>query len=306
MGRSGDILAGMQKEEEVLQRWSGSARYWEKHRGTIRKMFAPVTELLVAEAEIASGQTVLDVGTGPGEPALSVARVVGPKGRVVGVDPIVEMVGAGRREAERQGLENVRFEVASADELPFAENAFDAVISRFGAMFFPAPVAALRELLRVTKPGRKLAFAVWHYAEKNPFHCALSRVVDRFVEPTPLEPDALDAFRFAEPGKLLGFVKEAGMEEATERLVRFSMDAVMTAEEFWTLRSEMSDKLRGKIGALPAERVTDLKREALEAFREYEVEGGLRIPGEILVVSGKKRMQSSREVDVERSRGDGD
>jgi hypothetical protein len=65
-------------------------------------------------------------------------------------------------------------------------------------------------MLRVLKPGRKLALAVWHFAERNPFHYSLARVIDRHVDSPPLAPNAIDAFRFAAPGKLRGVLEEAG------------------------------------------------------------------------------------------------
>jgi ubiquinone/menaquinone biosynthesis C-methylase UbiE len=70
----------------------------------------------------------------------------------------------------------VQFDVAFADHLPFPADSFDAVISRFGAMFFPSHLDAAGEMLRVLRPGRKLAMAVWHFTERNPFHYSLSRV----------------------------------------------------------------------------------------------------------------------------------
>src|SRR5260370_21554217 len=110
------------------------------------------------------------------------------------------MVEAARREANRQGFQNTRFEVASADSLPFPADTFDAVVSRFGVMFFPFPVNAVREMLRVLKPGRKLALAFWHLAEGNPFLHTLSRVIEQYVDSPPPAPDAPDAFRSANPG----------------------------------------------------------------------------------------------------------
>jgi ubiquinone/menaquinone biosynthesis C-methylase UbiE len=100
-------------------------------------MFAPITQALVEDGQIGSQYAVLDIATGPGEPALSVAALVRPEGKISGIDPIPEMVAAARRAAAHLEIRNVQFDVAFADQLPFPPNTFDAVISRFGVMFFP-------------------------------------------------------------------------------------------------------------------------------------------------------------------------
>ncbi len=278
----------MQPEQEVINRWTGSAPYWEKHREIIRQMFSPVTQALVEDGQIGTGQVVLDIATGPGEPALSVAGLVGPRGKVFGIDPIPEMVAAARRAADRLELRNVQFDMAFADKMPFPADTLDAVISRFGVMFFPSPVDGIREMLRVLKPGRKLALAVWHFAENNPFHYSLSRVIDRYVESPPLAPDALDAFRFATPGKLRAILSEAGAISVSERLLQFRIQAAISLEDFWTLRVEMSEKLREKIARLSNDQMTEVKRQTLESLREYVTDSGMSFPAEVLIVSGAK------------------
>jgi SAM-dependent methyltransferase len=279
---------GMQPHQEVINRWTGSAPYWEKNRETIGRMFAPITRALVADGEIGRGQVVLDIATGPGEPALSLAGVVGPEGKIFGIDPIPEMVAGARRAAHGLGLGNAQFEVAGADHLPFADNMFDAVVSRFGVMFFPSPVDGVREMLRVLKLGRKVALAVWHSVESNPFFYSMSRIIDQYFDSPPLAPDAPDAFRFADRGKLLDVVREAGAAAPTERLVKCKIEAGMAVEDFWTLRIEMSEKLREKIGTLSGERLAEVKRRAIESLREYSTDGGMSFPAEVLVVSGRK------------------
>ena len=279
----------MQPDQEIINRWRSSAPFWEKHRDIIRAMFAPITQALIKDAGIAGEDSVLDVAMGPGEPALTVAALAGPKGKVFGVDPIQGMVAAARSEAERLGLKNAKFDVAFADDLPFAADTFDAVISRFGVMFFPSPVDGVREMLRVLKPGRKLALAVWHFAERNPFHYALSRVIDRYVDSPPLAPDALDAFRFAPPGKLKDVLAEAGALNPSERLLQFRIEALISVDDFWTLRQEMSDKLREKMAMLSEKQASEVKSEMLEALSEYSTDHGMSFPGEVLIVSGASR-----------------
>ena len=282
------ILLLMEPDHDVVNVWRDSAPFWEKHREIIRQMFAPVTQALVEDARIGPGQSVLDIATGPGEPALTIAAIVGSEGKVFGIDPVPEMVDAARRATDHLGFRNAKFEVASADRLPFLADTFDAVVSRFGVMFFPSPVAGVREMLRVLKPGRELSLAAWHFADRNPFFYTLSRVMEHFVDSPPLAPDAPDAFRFATPGKLRDVLTEAGAMAPSERLLQFTIQAPISVEDLWILRSEMSEKLREKLATLPREQASEVKRQSLETLRGYSTERGIRLPAEVLIVSGTK------------------
>jgi len=277
------------QDNNPITQWSQSARYWEEHRETIRAMFAPIAQALISDAQITSGQTILDVATGPGEPALSIAAIVGLEGTVWGIDPAPEMVAAARRGANEYGLKNAHFEVAFADNLPFDSDTFDAVVSRFGVMFFPSPVDGIREMLRVLKPNRRLAVAVWYSAEQNPFHYVLSHVVDRYVESPPPAPDSPDAFRFADPGKLLDIFMKAGVIESSERLLEFKIEAPLSVEDFWTLRSQMSDKLRSKLALLTSAQTAEIRKQVIDGIREYSSEDGVSFPARVLIMSGSKQ-----------------
>jgi SAM-dependent methyltransferase len=214
--------------------------------------------------------------------------LVGPKGKVFGIDQVPEMVAAARRATDHLGFRNTQFDVAFPDHLPFPADTFDAVISRFGAMFFPSPVDAVREMLRVLKPGRKLALAVWHFAEKNPFFYTLQRVVERYVDSPPPAPDAPDAFRFASPGMLRDLLGEVGAMAPSERLLQFTIRAPISVEDFWTLRYEISEKLREKVAMLSREQLTEVKHQSLEALRGYSTDRGMSFPAQVLIVSGTK------------------
>src|SRR6185436_14873454 len=131
----------MSQANDEIVRWSNAAPFWEKHRGTIERLFRPVSEALIEDAEVVPGMSVLDIATGPGEPALRIAELLGPHGEVVVLDPVDGMMEAARGEAARRSLGNARLEVAAADSMTFSSPRFDAVLCRFGVMFFTSPAA---------------------------------------------------------------------------------------------------------------------------------------------------------------------
>jgi SAM-dependent methyltransferase len=172
--------------------------------------------------------------------------------------------------------------------LPFADESFDVAVSRLGVMFFPDPVAAVREMLRVIKPGGRVALAVWGKSELNPYSYVVTGVVSRYVPAAPVAPDAPDAFRFAEPGKLAGVLKDAGAIDVTQRVVKFDMAAPLSPEEFWDMRSEISESLREKLKTLSSEDRARLADEVQEAVRDFFPDGQMRFPAQMLIVSGAK------------------
>src|SRR6185295_1782263 len=236
-----------EKTDEVLAAWETSSQYWNKHQALIEKMYAPLTRALIEEAEIVAGQAVLDIGGGAGEPSLTIARIVGPAGHVTFTDPTAGMVKASREEAERRGLQNIVFHQSGAERLPFANDTFDAAVGRLSAMFFSDMAGALREILRVLKPGGRLAFLVWADREFNPFFTVITEALNQFVPAEPEDEDAPAAFRFARPGKLAKLLEHAGAVSVKERALKFDTEAPINLSQFWQLPTEMSDTLRTKL-----------------------------------------------------------
>ena len=275
--------------DEVLREWRESARYWQKHASTIRTMFGPITQALVEDADIIEGDAVLDVAGGAGEPSLTIAEAVGPTGSVTYTDAAPEMAAAAESEARRRGITNVAFKQCAADSLPFESNSFDAVVSRLGVMFFPDPVAALREMLRVTKRGGVLSLAVWGKSELNPFFYVINDVVARYFEAAaPADPNAPGAFRFEEPGTLARILSDAGAVEVKERVLKFDITAPMNPAQFWELRAETSGTLREKLGTLSPPLANSLAQEAQEAMREFSSNNQMSIPAQMIIVTGRK------------------
>jgi ubiquinone/menaquinone biosynthesis C-methylase UbiE len=277
-----------EEQNKVLEAWQTSAPYWDKYRALITQMFAPITTGLIEYAKIGVGRKVLDIGGGSGEPSLTISGIVGPTGSVMFTDPAAGMVESAQAEAGRRGLTNIQFRQCSADELPFLDNTFDLALGRLSAMFFVDPARGIREALRVVRDDGCVSFAVWGPEEANPFFSTLSEVFDRFVESPTQDPDAPDAFRFAVPGKLAAILENAGAENVIERQLKFQIEAGISFEQFWQLRTEMSETLREKMAGLMPEKIEAIKQAVADAARRYFMSGKMSFPAEALIVSGRK------------------
>ena len=272
----------------MLEVWTESARYWTKYSDTIHKMFVPLTQALIERAAIRNGETVLDVAGGAGEPSLTIAEVVGPQGSVTCTDGVAAMVDAARAKAQRRGVTNMQFQQCAADSLPFPDNSFDVVVSRLGVMFFPDSVAAMGEMLRVLRPNGRLAFAVWGKSDVNPFCYLVTRVLEQHVTSPAADPDAPNAFRFAEPGKLANVMRQAGAVDVEESVASVDIEAPVSAREFWELRSQTSDTLREKLVKLPATEQDQIGVEVQQAVKEFFPGDQMKFPGQFVIATGKK------------------
>jgi ubiquinone/menaquinone biosynthesis C-methylase UbiE len=276
-----------ENQNKALHSWQTSSRYWDKYRDLIAEMFAPLTSGLVEQAQIGIGQKVLDIGGGSGEPSLTISRIVGPTGLVMYTDPVAGMLESARTEATRRGLTNIHFKQCSADDPPFADCTFDVAVSRLSAMFFADPVTAVREALRVVRKDGCITFAVWGPKEANPFFSSISDVIDQFLE-APEDSDAPDTFRFAVPGKLAGILEQADAKNVIERQLNFQIEAAISFEQFWQLRTEMSGTLREKMARLTPAQVPTVKQAVADAAQTYFASGTMSFPAEALIVSGRK------------------
>lgn len=203
------------------------------------RQWAPV---LADAAAVAPGQRVLDVACGTGVLACEVAQRVGPDGSVFGLDPNSQMLVVARR--KRASVEWVD---GRAEQLPFPDRHFDAVVSQFGLMFFEDPVGALREMMRVLRPGGRLAVAVCGALAQSPGYAAVADVLQR------LFGDAVaNAFRapfaLGDAALLRSLCTDAGIAGArvTQRAgtVRFaSISALISTERacVWTLGGLLDD-----------------------------------------------------------------
>ena len=275
-------------QRTTLDEWRENAEYWTRFAPVIHQMFAPLTRALIEELQIKKGDRVLDIAGGAGEPAFSIASQTGEHGSVTCTDAVPEMLTAARRLASESGIANIEFQNCTAESLPFADDTFNAVESRLGIMFFSDPPKALREMLRVAKPGGRIALAVWHKAEFNPFCGLPSKVMAQHIPSDPAGPDAPTAYRFAEEGKLARLLAEAGTVSVKERLFEFRITGDLSFSDYWNLRATTSGTLRDQLKTLPADEVELIATEVAAAVAPFFPNDRMDFPAAMVLVSGRK------------------
>lgn len=130
-----------------------------EHERLVRQAarLAPLTERLFREAGIGPGQRVLDLGSGVGDVAILVARLVGSSGEVVGIERDSRSIARARARVAEAGLDNVTFTQSDVNQIA-SDQPFHAVVGRFILEFLPDPAAVLRSLSQLVRPGGILAF----------------------------------------------------------------------------------------------------------------------------------------------------
>ena len=163
---------------------------------------------VVDAARVQPGQRSLDVACGTGVLARAAAKRAGPGGPVVGLDPNAGMLAVAQRKAP--GVEWVE---GRAESLPFERDHFDAVMSQFGLMFFEDRVGAIREMVRVLRPGGHLAVAVWDTLDHTPGYAAMAALLQRLFG-DEVAASLHVPYSLGDTAALRSLFEEAGVPEA--------------------------------------------------------------------------------------------
>ncbi len=275
-----------QFRQKLKKDWTGdeTVSAWRKWHAEIASFTRGVTEALLEETELRPGLAVLDLASGVGDPALSIAPAVAPAGRVIATDLGPDMISLAAELARNQGLTNIEFQEANAESLPFPDSFFDRVTCRFGAMFFPDLQKALRECLRVLKPGSRLCFAVWGKREQ-PFFSSTHGVLARFVEIPKPDPDAPDVSRFAERGRLQRELETAGFQNVKEDFLIVPARWNGSLDLYFQQFSEVSVMARPLLAQLSPARRGDVRDDIIAGLQKFVQDGHLVLPLEIVLAS---------------------
>lgn len=246
---------------------------------------APVGEQLLSALDAQPGDRVLDVGSGTGEPALTLSRQWGQKLDIVGVDSAGPMVEVADRKVRQERLSGIHFEQMAAEKLSFPDNSFDRAISRFGVMLFEHPLEGAREVQRVLKPGGHFALAVWGSPETmRTLHWSYQVFKDRIAEEHV--PPLARVTSLGDVDVLRELLEQAGFSDINIQSHTFHYQFT-SFNEYWDT-VEASDILKQQYDALPEDQRDAIRDEIAMFAHDFQNENGLHIPHDYLVATGRK------------------
>ena len=276
-----------------LNVWETMAPGWERWRAHLEKAVRPVHDWLIRELQPRPDDTVLELAAGTGDLGFKVARLVGPKGRVVSTDFSPDMVEVARRRAAELGVENVEVRVMDAEQIDLADGSVDGVLCQSGYMLVSDVEQALAETRRVLRPSGRLALSVWGAPDRNAWASILARL---FIEhgnmPAP-EPGRPGVFSMASEERTRGLLAGAGFEaiRTDEVDVRFRFEDVADYVQ-WAI--DMAGPLAMVLRELPDDEQQAIAAELEVAFAPYAVAGSYELPGLALCASSSAVSSRSR------------
>ena len=269
--------------------WNGyEGTHWAGHADRYDAVNSDVNAPLLAAAGFAGDARVLDVGCGNGQLTRLAARRA-PRGHAVGLDLSAPMLGTARRRAEEEGVGNVTFVRGDAQTHPFGAPPFDAVLSRFGVMFFADPVAAFGNLAGALRPGGRLAFVSMLPFEEQDLGTVVAAMARALPEPpwqygADADPESKGPVSLSEPSVVRGVLERAGFADiGTERLdaVQRWGDDAEDAAAFLAAWGPVRHHMDG-VGDEVARRALAAMTESM---RRYEGPRGVELDGPALLVT---------------------
>lgn len=267
--------------------WQAAAEAWYRWSPTLNQWLGKATDKMLEMAGISSGHRVLDIAAGAGEQSITTAKKVGTSGYVLATDISSNILEYAKQMAQQAGLNNIETKVMDGENLAVEEETFDAVISRVGLIYFPDQQKALKEMLRVLKPGGKVAAIVYSTPEKNKFFSVpVSIIRNRAKLPPPL-PGQPGPFSLGAEGIIEKVFSQAGFKNVKSELVDSPL-LLPSAKECVRFEKESFGALHQMMSSLSDSEKVSVWEEIERELQKFESENSFVGPCEMVVAVGEK------------------
>lgn len=271
----------MGENQDQQDFWSSQAgEKWVQHQRDMDALLAPVLQLVLDHADLKAGETVMDIGCGAGTSTAKAAKLVGGNGHCTGVDIADTLLDHAARELDRK---NIDWVLADAQTHSFQSEIFDAIISRFGVMFFADNVAAFTNIRTSLKRNGRIVMAAWGPAPENPWFMLPAKAAKAQLGQMPkTDRSRPGPFAFEDQTHVVAMLEAAGFSK-----VETSNHALeLTATNGLEAAAELCCEIGSANAALQYFGGTQQDRNAIETtiaslFKPFEIKEGLHIPASI-------------------------
>ncbi len=272
--------------DQQKQSWNNIASGWKKWDSMTMDFLKPMGDEIIRLLAPQGNDLILDIGSGTGEPGLTIATML-TGGKVFVTDIAESMVAIARENADMRGINNVEVITAEVSELPFADNSFDAISCRFGFMFFPDMELAAKEMVRVLKPGGRIATSVWNVGEKNFWVTAIMKAINKNIELPAALPGAPGMFRCAASGFMTDLFSKAGLKNVSETEISGKLNCG-SAAGYWNFMNEVAGPVAAALGKVDDEVKAAIKEEVIESINQKYPVGETMVDSNGIVIYGEK------------------
>ncbi len=231
-------------------------------------------------------EIVLDVAAGTGEPGLTIAQMI-PGGKVLVTDLAEGMLEVAKENAARRGIRNIETVACDVSQMPFSDNYFNAISCRMGFMFFPDMLLAANEMVRVLKPGGRMATSVWSIPEKNLWTTAIMGTINKHMQLPSLPAGAPGMFRCAKPGLMADLFSQAGLKNISEKEIAGTVD-YGSIDFFWTFMNEVAAPVVAAMSKCDESVKATIKKEVFDLVKQKNPDGKALLDFASVVIYGEK------------------